>query len=150
MKKESILGRFEEAIKRSYGLYGKHGPRSNKKLKPLHEWVSSEISGLVGAGYEVHSLNTIGKGGEKSVDGKYYKKWVDISVVRNGKCAVIVSVKFVTSNYQQNANNYFEHLLGGDSKFEKSRRGCCAPCGDTQNHPLLHERWQHIACGSTE
>ena len=85
--------------------------------------MANEISALVGAGYEVCSLNTKGTGGEQQVEGRYYRKRVDVSVAKGGKCIAIVSVKFVTSNYKQNSNNYFEHLLGETANLRRTNVG---------------------------
>lgn len=44
--------------------------------------------------------------------GHYYEKRVDISIFRGEVPCAGVAVKFIMSNYGQNANNYFEGMLG--------------------------------------
>lgn len=44
--------------------------------------------------------------------GHYYEKRVDISIFRGEMPCAGVAVKFIMSNYGQNANNYFEGMLG--------------------------------------
>lgn len=55
---------------------------------------------------------SLGTGGEYEIEGKYYPKTLDITIFSNQKPIVTLSFKFVTSNYAQNSNNYFENLLG--------------------------------------
>jgi len=103
-----------KALKESYVLYSDHGPRSTARLEPLHGFFHSEVSSNLkkttkSAEFEVHSQVT---GGEKTVEGLLYKKRVDVAVTRKNKCVGAISLKFVMTNYKQNANNYFEHLMG--------------------------------------
>ncbi len=49
----------------------------------------------------------------------YYPKALDITIFSNKKPIVTVSFKFVTSNYAQNSNNYFENLLGETANIKR-------------------------------
>ena len=55
--------------------------------------------------------------------GKYYSKTLDISILKNEKIITTVSFKFVTSNYKQNSNNYFENLLGETANIRRVNVG---------------------------
>ncbi len=100
---------FLIAISKTFRAYNTFGARSNKKLIPIHKWFAEIIESKLEKGYSVKSL---GKGGEFKLDGKYYPKTLDISIFKNQKIIATISFKFVTSNYKQNSNNYFENLLG--------------------------------------
>jgi len=62
---------------------------------------------------------SLGKDGEYEIEGKYYSKKEDITVLNNQKPIVTLSFKFVTSNYAQNSNNYFENLLGETANIRR-------------------------------
>lgn len=109
--------RMLAAVTDSYERYKEAGPRSNKKLFPLHGWVCEEIQLVLGDGYVIRSVQS---GGERNIDGKYYSKNVDVSVEFNGHVVGVVNVKFVMSNYRQNANNYFENQLGETANLRRS------------------------------
>jgi hypothetical protein len=70
-----------------------------------------------------YSVFSLGHGGEATVDGKYYPKNLDISIIRNKKVLTTISFKFVTSNYKQNSNNYFENLLGETANIRRVNVG---------------------------
>lgn len=65
----------------------------------------------------------IGDGKEATVDGKYYPKNLDVAVFKDNKIVATVSFKFVTSNYKQNANNYFEGLMGEAANIRRRNIG---------------------------
>lgn len=48
----------------------------------------------------------------------YYGKNVDILVSRDGKELSVISIKYVISNYWQNAVNYFEQQVGETANFK--------------------------------
>src|SRR3989344_5705191 len=100
---------FLNAITKTFSAYNKFGARSNKKLLPIHKWLAETIASRLDKSYSVRGLGT---GGEETLNGKYYPKILDVSVLKNDKIITTISFKFVTSNYKQNANNYFENLLG--------------------------------------
>lgn len=116
--------RFLSAVRESYAQYHAHGARSPKKLHSLHQWVADEITSILGSGYVAQSLRTSGESGEETIEGKYYDKKVDISIARKGGAPLaVVSVKFITSNFKQNANNYFEHLMGETANIRRAGVG---------------------------
>ena len=105
-----------EAVKTSYQKYKNHGARSNEKLKPLHNFFSKLT-------YETNNNLTInsisfGSNKEDKIEGKFYDKTVDISIQKDNQFYGAFAVKFVTSNYKQNANNYFENMLGETSNIK--------------------------------
>lgn len=110
---------FYERIKASYIAYLKHGSRSNEKLKPIHSWLGKTYKNLLRSGYDVYYLN----GKEIKVEGRYYPKIVDICIQKNRKDVFVVSFKFVTSNYKQNVNNFFENLLGECANIQSKNMG---------------------------
>lgn len=110
------------AINSSFAAYNKSGARSNKKLIPIHKFLSEIILEKLKKGYSIKSLG-IGDGKEATIDGKYYPKDLDVAIFKNDKIAATVSFKFVTSNYQQNANNYFENLMGETANIRRQNIG---------------------------
>lgn len=112
MPMSEIEQRFFKALKRSYGQYLEKGGRSTAKLKPLHGWVQDEIQrGLNDPKYIVigHSESS---GSEVKIDGKYYRKNVDVVISKNGINVGVVSVKFPLQSYRKNKINMFENQLG--------------------------------------
>ena len=55
---------------------------------------------------------------ELKVTGKYYPKDIDITITQNDKPVLCLGIKFVTSNYKQNANNYFENMMGETANIQ--------------------------------
>jgi hypothetical protein len=125
MNKEKLYKDFYNAIKKSYLNYLLFGDRSEEKLKPLHTWIGNTIQSFINKEYNVYFLN----GKEVQTEGAYYTKIIDIAIVKKeikptpkkiGVKTVFyipnikmgISIKFITSNFKQNANNYFENLLG--------------------------------------
>ncbi|HOV33008.1 MAG TPA: hypothetical protein PLX23_06570 [Candidatus Hydrogenedens sp.] len=117
---EQIKNSFLRAISETFLAYDKFGARSNKKLIPIHKWFAEIIENKLGEGYSVRSL---GKNGEFKLDGKYYPKTLDITILKNEKVIATISFKFVTSNYKQNSNNYFENLLGETANIRRVNIG---------------------------
>lgn len=111
---------FLKAISKTFRAYNAFGARSNKKLIPIHKWFAEVIESKLGKGYFVKSL---GKDGEFKLDGKYYPKTLDISIFKDKKIIATISFKFVTSNYKQNSNNYFENLLGETANIRRVNIG---------------------------
>lgn len=120
MANNDLRNGFLEAITESFKKYNDYGARSTKKLKPIHSWLAGIINDRLGDDYEVYSL---GRGGEINLDGKYYPKDLDITVKKNSKVIATISFKFVTSNYKQNSNNYFENLLGETANIRRVNVG---------------------------
>lgn len=120
---DTTRDKFIEAMNASFAAYNKKGgARSTKKLIPIHKFLSRIISGKLKSGYLVKSLG-ISDGKEATIDGKYYSKDLDIAVLKNDRIIATVSFKFVTSNYQQNANNYFENLMGETANIRRKNIG---------------------------
>ncbi len=113
---KSLREHFLNAIEDSFYAYNKYGARSNKKLIPIHSWFANEIISGLGDYYTAMSL---GSGKEYKIEGKYYPKKLDITIFSNQKPVVTLSFKFVTSNYAQNSNNYFENLLGETANIRR-------------------------------
>lgn len=111
---------FLTAISKTFQAYNTFGARSNKKLIPIHKWFAQIMESKLGKGYYVRSL---GKDGEFRIDGKYYPKTLDISIFKDKKFIATISFKFVTSNYKQNSNNYFENLLGESANIRRINIG---------------------------
>ena len=115
--------KFLKAINDSFVAYNKKGgARSNKKLIPIHKFISESILSKLNKNYSVKSLG-IGDGKEATIEGKYYPKDLDIAIFKNDKIVATISFKFVTSNYKQNANNYFENLMGETANIRRQNIG---------------------------
>jgi len=124
MNSPNLYTGLYNAIRDSYFKYLLSGDRSEEKLKPLHAWVGNTIKSFI-PGYDVYFLN----GKEVQTEGEYYTKIIDVAIVKKGvkviqkrvgpktvfyipEIEMAISIKFITSNFKQNANNYFENLLG--------------------------------------
>ena len=114
---------FLQSLNLSFFAYNKKGgARSNKKLIPIHKFLSEVVAKKLGKEYGVKSLG-VEDGKEASVEGRYYPKNLDIAVYKGDKIIATISFKFVTSNYKQNANNYFEGLMGETANIRRSGIG---------------------------
>ena len=114
---------FLIAIEKSFAAYNKKGgAQSNKKLIPIHKFLSEMILNKIGSSFSVKSLG-VGDGKEAKFGGRYYKKDLDIAVLKSDKIIATISFKFVTSNYKQNANNYFENLMGETANIRRQNVG---------------------------
>lgn len=104
------MNNLDKILQSSIKEYFTHGPRSNKKLIPIHNFIKESIEKKLDCDNKItcHSLPE----SEISVNGKYYKKKVDICVKNKNSIYGCISVKFIMSNYSQNKNNYFENLIG--------------------------------------
>jgi len=116
LSKKKIKKSFLNALSNTFKAYNIYGARSNKKLIPIHTWFAETIISHLGNKYTCRSL----KNKEYTLEGKYYPKTVDITVFFSSKPIVTLSFKFVTSNYAQNANNYFENLLGETANIRRA------------------------------
>ena len=122
MNNPNLYAGLYNAIRDSYFNYLRFGDRSEKKLKPLHGWIGNTISSFIPKErYDVYFLN----GKEVQTECEYYKKMIDVAIVKKDvkvikikrvfytpEIEMAISIKFITSNFKQNANNYFENLLG--------------------------------------
>lgn len=123
MNEKDIIKDFLQVINSGYQsmLSSEHGNRSNKKLIPIHQFIAEQIQSKLDDNYKIFSINEDKtKSKEKTVEGKYYDKNIDIAITYKNKDIGGISVKFITGNYQQNANNYFEHLLGETANLKRN------------------------------
>ena len=108
--------KFIKAIEKSFKAYKDKGARSTAKLKPIHKFVANILSVIWGEDFDIHYLSDETK--ELSVEGKYYPKDIDVTVTESDKPVFCLGIKFVTSNYKQNANNYFENMMGETANIQ--------------------------------
>jgi hypothetical protein len=105
-----------KALEASFKAYKEYGARSTAKLKPLHKYLADTLASIWGKTYSVHFLGEENK--EMTIEGKYYPKDIDITIAKNGQPVFCLGIKFVTSNYKQNANNYFENMMGETANIQ--------------------------------
>lgn len=118
-----IDNNFLSAISESFKAYNKKGgARSIKKLIPIHKFLSETVLNKLGKNFTIKSLG-VDDGKEATLDGKYYCKDLDIAIFKKDKIVATISFKFVTSNYKQNANNYFENLMGETANIRRQGVG---------------------------
>ncbi len=111
--------KFIESLKEGYINYLKIHSRSSKKIVPMHKCISEILIKKLGKKYEIKSKG-IGNNKEFKFNGKYYHKDLDITVLINGKPISALGFKFITSNYKQNSNNYFENMLGETANVRRN------------------------------
>jgi hypothetical protein len=112
------------ALEASFKADKEYGARSNAKLKKLHKYFANVLLDIWGNDFEVFYLGDKKLGDktkEKKVEGKYYPKSIDITVTKNGEPVFCLGIKFVTSNYKQNANNYFESMMGETANIQANK-----------------------------
>jgi hypothetical protein len=115
--------KFLVAIDASFEAYNeKGGARSNKKLIPAHKFIAKTIARKIGQNFSVKSLG-VDDVKEARFSGKYYDKKLDVAICKSSKIIATVSFKFVTSNYKQNVNNYFEQLMGETANIRRLNVG---------------------------
>ncbi len=106
---------FLEKLKLSYKEYI-NSPRSTDRIKEIHSFIAEAIQFKLGNDFIIKAngfnLAKDDSGNEVNVEGKYYNKNVDIAVIKNGYVLGSVGVKLIGNNFNQNANNYFENMLG--------------------------------------
>ncbi len=110
--------KFLKSLSQSFENYLEYGARSTEKLKPIHLFLAETLQSIFGKNYETHYLGENSK--ELTVEGKYYPKDIDITVTHNEKPIFCLGLKFVTSNYKQNANNYFEGMMGETANIQRN------------------------------
>jgi len=111
----NIEKEFISAINKYYRVYMQRGTRSPNKLKPVHSFIARHIDEVLNDEEERYKIYSLGfdEGKEYSIKGRYYPKKEDVVVLdENDQPILAVSFRFVVSNYFQNANNYFENLIG--------------------------------------
>lgn len=107
--------KFIQSIREAFDNYNKFGKRSAKKVSPIHNYIANVLSDIFGEGYEVYCAD---RNNEFKVEGKYYNKNIDITVVKDSNPIFCIGVKFITSNFKQNANNYFESMVGETANIQ--------------------------------
>jgi hypothetical protein len=107
---------FLKAIEDSFKAYKEKGARSTAKLKPIHKFVADTLNKIWGDNFEIYYMGDTSK--EATIEGKYYPKDIDITVLDGEKPVFCLGIKFVTSNYKQNANNYFESMMGETANIQ--------------------------------
>ena len=112
---------FESSVKESFYRYKQFGPRSSKKILPIHQWVGELLQDVFGDEYVVWYASGDKSNKEYVVSGAFNKKRVDITVVKKSSNEPIfcVGVKFITRNYKQNSNNYFETMIGETANIQR-------------------------------
>jgi len=105
-----------KALEASFKAYKEYGTHSTAKLKKLHKYLADTLASIWGKTYSVHFLGEENK--EMTIEGKYYPKDIDITIAKNGQPVFCLGIKFVTSNYKQNANNYFENMMGETANIQ--------------------------------
>lgn len=105
-------------MQESYRMVRVHGVRSNQKTRVLHGWVQDELRRELGAEYNFTGQSPTSSS-EANVGGMYYEKNVDVLVTRDSQDLGVVSVKFVISNFWQNAVNYFEQQIGETANLRR-------------------------------
>lgn len=112
---------FLKVISNSFCRFLQKGTsRSTDKLKPLHGAIACDLHRRLGSDYEIISQG-YGVGKEAQIQGRYIKKWVDITVTKRSKAVAGLAVKFVMQNYSQNSNNYFENMLGETANIRANK-----------------------------
>ena len=107
---------FLKVIEESFRKYKEYGARSTQKLKSIHKFVAGVLSEIWGSDCGLHYMCDGNR--EFTVEGKYYPKDIDIAITKNDKPVFCLGIKFVTSNYKQNANNYFENMMGETANIQ--------------------------------
>lgn len=115
---KNISKELLSAIVASFEKYESDGARSTEKLKPLHEFAGEFLDHMTGGRFEVSHMST--KGGELKIAGAYYPKDVDVVLSQKHRPVLCLGIKFVTSNYKQNANNYFEGMMGETANIQSA------------------------------
>lgn len=111
--------KFIKSLEEGYNNYLLVHARSPLKIMPIHKCLSEILKDKLGKDYEIKSMG-VGNNKEYTFDGKYYEKDLDITILKNGKPISALGFKFVTSNYKQNSNNYFENMLGETANIKRN------------------------------
>jgi len=98
---------FKDALSEVYGLYIKHGARSNKNIMYFHNHIKNLLLKI----FKEPHYNVLLEHDVKSYNSSGKKK-CDIVVMKFGEPYIIFPVKIIKSNYKQNKNNGWENLTG--------------------------------------
>lgn len=111
---------FLDVLKHTYIAFLNTNSRSNAKLKILHGAIADDLSQRLNNTYQIKSLG-YGSCAEHKIQGRYINKTVDITILKDNKPIAGIGVKFVMQNYAQNANNYFENMLGETANIRSNQ-----------------------------
>jgi hypothetical protein len=98
--------KFIICLYKCFNEYINLGARSSKKVDILHNFIKNELENILPKIFtikleqNVKSMNTSGK------------KRCDIVIYKDNKEIVIIPVKFIMTNFNQNKNNSWENLTG--------------------------------------
>ena len=109
-------------LKKSYRSLYINGVRSNERIKHIHNWVKERFEDKLGAAYKYYAYDPNDSNRKEfKVNGAFYPKCCDITICDSKDVPLAaISVKFITSNFKQNANNYFESMLGESYNIKRS------------------------------
>lgn len=113
----ALRRKLYKALTKSYQDFNDSHKNSNKKLYSLHGFLAEEIQSIWGRQYKTHYLGKESK--ERTVEGEYYKKKVDIVTERGSIDVFALGVKSVMSSYGKNSNNYFEAMMGETANVQR-------------------------------
>jgi hypothetical protein len=105
----------QKAVDQSLLQVFQYGRKSPRRVKHIHYWVRNYIQTRLGNNYRCYSYHPHLKADDKEirVAGRFYPKNSDITICNKDEDVLgVISVKFIMSNYKQNANNYFESMIG--------------------------------------
>jgi len=111
--------KFIQSLKDGYTNYLLVHARSSQKIVPMHRCIAEILKLKLGSEFTIKSMG-VGDNKEYIFEGKYYMKDLDITILKNGKPISALGFKFVTSNYKQNSNNYFENMLGETANLKRN------------------------------
>ena len=112
---------FTNILKKSYRALYLNGVRSNERIKHIHHWIKEEFREKMGNSYNYYAYNPNDRSKKEfKINGSFYDKCCDVTICnKDDKPLAAISVKFITSNFKQNANNYFEAMLGESYNIKK-------------------------------
>ncbi len=118
----TITEKFRKSLEEGYKKYLSVHPRSNEKILPIHQCISEIIFEKLVREDTKFSIKSLGidDNREYNFKGKYYSKDIDITVLYENKPISGIGFKFITSNYKQNSNNYFENMLGETANLRRA------------------------------
>ena len=117
-----VKEKFRKSIEEGYIKYLSVHPRSSKKIEPMHKCISEIILSKLGGEESGFTIKSMGIADHKEFrfNGKYYTKNIDITILYKNKPISGLGFKFITSNYKQNSNNYFENMLGETANLKRA------------------------------
>jgi len=114
-----IKEKFIKSLEEGYKNYLLVHARSSSKIIPMHKCLSEILKEKLGKDFVIKSMG-VGDNKEYKFKGKYYTKDLDITILKDNKPISAIGFKFVTSNYKQNSNNYFENMLGETANVKRN------------------------------